>query len=288
VICCTVVFIGGVLTLVTTFNFTGKNATNVKAIAEKPAPVIQTIDAFGVIKAKECQNIIIDFPSYVEKVFIRDGQQVKKGDHLVKLNTFEYNEQIKIRTMELKNTANLCNQDLLRLTAREQLYKTGSISRYDLDEFKETVNTRKNTEIAIASDLQVLKEKLSRPYIKGNNIISNIKNGVVYELNCTVGDKLGLQSDQPVKILGILDLDTLIVVADVDEEFSKQIRLGAQASITLLADRASHYQGKIIRIADRAIIKNNETYIPIEISIDNVDQFIRPEMNVDIKLSCQP
>jgi hypothetical protein len=40
-----------------------------------------------------------------------------------------------------------------------------------------------------------------------------------------------------------------------------------------------------LKIADMGIEKNGETIIQIEISIDNVDEFIKPNFNVDVKIS---
>lgn len=45
------------------------------------------------------------------------------------------------------------------------------------------------------------------------------------------------------------------------------------------------YKGRVIKTEDMSTEKNGETVISAEISIDNADQFIKPDFNVDVKIS---
>ncbi len=281
-----IIIIAGVAVFISLFSGTvGNNddATPESMADNQTAPDQLSIDVFGIIKAKETRNIVIDFPAYVEKVFVRDGERVRQGISLVKLNTLEYATLIRNQENELENTQNLLNQELQQLANREELWRTGSISRYDLDEFRKIVDARRINLLNLKSSLRVMKEKLNRPYIKNNEIITDLKNAVVYNINCTSGDKLG--EPDPVCILSILDLDSLVVMADVDEDFISKIQPQSKAVIKLLADRSREYHGTVTRIYDRAIIKNNETYIPVEITIENINEHILPEMNADLKIA---
>lgn len=312
-------------------------ATAEQKVVVAPAPP-RTIDAFGVIKALEIQNIVIDFPAYIRQVHVREGQRVTSGDILFQLDITEYTEAIRSRSIELqtrqkeyavrkeyqaaqndpdikrlenelKNAQFLYEEDLKELEKREKLYESGVISRYTCDEYHRTVESRrkavedaklnlkslrfiKSTDAdrsseavsTMFSDLHVLRNRLNRPFIKGNTVVSTIENGIVYDLQYFAGDRTVQSSEQLQKLCSILDVSSIVVVADVDEEFIGEITLGANVKITLLADPTKEYRGKIKRIANRAIVKNNETYIPVEIAILNMDELVRPEMNVDVQI----
>jgi hypothetical protein len=76
----------------------------------------------------------------------------------------------------------------------------------------------------------------------------------------------------------------LYVLADVAEEFIKDVKLGKKATIIPVADNSRKYYGKVIRIADMAFEKNGETNVTVEISIDEQDGFLRPNFNVDVEI----
>lgn len=68
------------------------------------APVVdqqQTIEASGKVKANHIQNVILDFPSSIESVHVKNGQRVKKGDLLFTLNIKDFEKEVKDKEKEL-------------------------------------------------------------------------------------------------------------------------------------------------------------------------------------------
>ncbi|MHB8064162.1 MAG: HlyD family secretion protein, partial [Ruminiclostridium sp.] len=133
----------------------------------------------------------------------------------------------------------------------------------------------------LESDLKQLKDKLNKSYLKGNNIISDYKNGLVQEIVPMEGDSI-----QPnTKLLNLVDMDSLVVDADVSEDFIKDVKVGAEVEILPLLDSGKQYKGHVLKIADMGIDKNGEIIIKTEISIDDIDDSIKPNFNVDVKIS---
>ncbi|HYH05120.1 MAG TPA: biotin/lipoyl-binding protein [Bacillota bacterium] len=64
---------------------------------------LQSVTANGTIKAAHIQNIMVDFPAYVNRVCVKDGQLVKAGDVLLTLNIKEYGTEIRQKEQELCN-----------------------------------------------------------------------------------------------------------------------------------------------------------------------------------------
>lgn len=136
-----------------------------------------------------------------------------------------------------------------------------------------------NEKIAtIEEDIKQMKDKISKVYIKQNEIISDVDNGVVYDIGYVQGNRFDVSK----KLLSILDLNSLVVQADVAEDFIKDVKLGADVIIIPQMDKTKEYKGKVTSISSKAIKKDGETDIPVEISIDNKDDFLVADANVDV------
>lgn len=133
---------------------------------------------------------------------------------------------------------------------------------------------------SLKSQLQTLKDKIAQSGIKGNEIICDISNGVIEKINNAAGDRLNAEK----QIMSILDLDTLIVQANVAEDFIKDIKVGSKAIINPLANPDKEYEGTISRISNMAVQENGETVVPVEITIAEVDEFLLPNFNINIKI----
>lgn len=312
-----------------------------------PAPVKEnSVEAFGVIKAADLHNINISFAAAVSKMSVKEGQKVKKGDVLMTLDLNDYMLQIQAKQHEL-NSINLeikklqskmiesdpaksTDPDVKKLqndlkyakqlyekiikehADKQELYKSGVISKYELDEFTKVVEDRKkdatdlaysldmamrnkqlgNAELmnnikiqqeraaALEQELNSMKEKLNQIYIKGQDIICDVDNGVAFDLGYAEGDIVSPSK----KALSIMNLDGMIVKANVAEEFIKDVKPGQKAAIMPVADKTKKYNGTVSMIASKAEVQNGETVIPVEITIDDNDGFLMPEYNVDVEI----
>ncbi|MEW9121700.1 MAG: efflux RND transporter periplasmic adaptor subunit [Thermotaleaceae bacterium] len=140
------------------------------------------------------------------------------------------------------------------------------------------ITTEKIT--SLQDELKELEEKKNKSYLQNHQVISDMENGVVYEIGYRQGDLILPEK----KICSILDLDTLLVEAEVAEEFIKDVHLGAVVTLIPLADKSREYKGEVIRIASKGMVKNGETLVPVSISIENRDDFLMPDFNVDVSI----
>lgn len=323
-----------------------KPEKNTAAEAAPTPEVKKNVEAFGTIEVNEIRNVNLDFDSVVERIEVKEGQPVKKGDILVALDMKNYTEQVKSKEHELNiirlevkklegkiieeqlesnndpdirkliNDLNYANEvqkkALEEQKAKDKLLETGAISQYEYEEFLKTVDAKKknaedikysldmamyekrlgNKDISdsiaiqnekaatVESEISQMKSRLSRGYISENNIVSDIENGVVYEIGYKPGDSINSSK----KVLSIMNMDTMVVKADVAEEFIKDVKLGADVEIVPIADKSKQYKGKVIDISSKAVVQNGETVVPVEISIDNKDNFLLPNFNVDVSI----
>lgn len=128
-----------------------------------------------------------------------------------------------------------------------------------------------------------LEEKLKKPYILENQVVSEFENAAVYDIKYAAGNI----TDTEQKAFSIVNLDSLIVEANISEEFVKDLKIGESVRIVPVADRAREYQGNVIYISQMAFSSNGETIVPVKISIVNMDSFLRPNYNVDVYIDVQ-
>lgn len=291
------------------------------------------VESSGIVKARDTLNIMIDFPSLVEKVYVDEGQRVKKGDILVALDLRDFKLQIvnkehelKGAQMELQNlqdkvsvqnpdfnklqndlkyAQDIYNKTAAEYEAQEKLYNAGAISKRELEGYKKNLDSKqkdiddlnysldgiqynglkeikvlKERAGSLESSLKSLQEKLNKSFVKENNIISEMENGVVYDIGYQSGDIVNSSK----KVLSIMDLGGIFISANVAEEFIKDVKAGADVAIYPLADSTKTYTGKVQKIADMAIKEDGQTFIPVEISIENKDSFLLPNFNVDVEI----
>ncbi|TCL67322.1 CusB/HlyD membrane fusion family barrel-sandwich protein [Hydrogenispora ethanolica] len=284
--------------------------------------VKRTVEAFGIVKARDYKDINLDFPAQIERVPVKAGQPVSLGQPLIYLSINDFQAQIKNKENEL----NAARFELLKvekslrdaqdtyakfqrqLRDKEGLFRAGAISQKELDDFRDVVKEKEKavTDIKVSLgsgsgassvavqrekvavldyDLKRLRNKLNQSFLKGNVIVSDYANGVVSDVSCAAGYSVGTSGEKQEKLLSIMNLDSLYVTADVAEDFIKDVRLGAAVTIRPTADNTRKYQGKVTSIAQMAVTQNGETNVAVEISITNPDGFLRPNFNVDVEIA---
>ena len=222
-----------------------------------------TVDVSGVVMSSNVENIMLDLPmganAKINKVLVKQGQKIKKGDKLMELDLSDYNNLIATKEDDLES-ARLSLKDMPDGNAKKAQQK-----KIDSAE----------------KELAASKAKVKRSFFADNNIVSDMDNAIVGDLGYKNGDTFVATP----KGLTIMDVSKLYVRAKVDEEFIKDVKEGRDVTIVPAADSTKQYKGKVTMVASEAINENGEVYIPVEISIDNNDGLLMPNYNVDLSIS---
>ena len=247
----------------------------------------------------------IDMKEYQEKIKSRQHELEIIRLEAKKLDNAGSNPDMEKLENDLKYANEQLEKASKELEAQLKLYESGAISKYEYDGYVKAMDAkRKNAEdikyqmdrliyinnlgleiqnekaAAAESEIRQMKNKINRSFISGNDIICTAENGIVYDIGYKAGDKINPEK----KLLSLMDMDTIVVKADVAEEFIKDVKPGAGVEIIPAADKSRQYHGKIVSIAKKAVEKNGETVIPVEISIDDKDSFLLPNFNVDVRI----
>lgn len=247
----------------------------------------------------------LDLNAYMEEIRSKEHELSVIRLEAQKIDSKSTNPAVEKLRNDLTYANSQLGKALEEQAKQEKLYQSGSISKSEYDTYVKAVDEKTKTAedikyeldstlrsndldsaiqneraATIESEIRQLKDRINKSYISENNIICDMENGIVYELGYKAGDTISSE----VKIISVLNLDSLVVKADVAEEFIKDVKLGAKVEIIPVADKSKAYTGKVTDIAQKATVKNGETIIPVEISIDNRDSFLFPNFNVDVKI----
>lgn len=173
--------------------------------------------------------------------------------------------------LEYKTSINDLNADIEKNTATLTADSKAQIKTLDAQ----------NVKIELAKlELEKLQNKLNKTYLKDNSILCELQEATVKEILCKQGSIL---SEQTV-VIKLIDNASLIIRADIPEEFVSKVKIGAIAEITPYADKTKLLTGKVVSIANNAVKENGETIIKADIVLDEPNDLIKSGFSVDVKI----
>jgi RND family efflux transporter MFP subunit len=200
---------------------------------------------------------------YLKKWYFDIGAHVKMGQLLAIIETPEVDQQLQqARSNLLTAQANL---DLAAITKTryQGLLKSNAVSQQDVDNAVGTYNA--NAAIVEADKAAVQQysalvsfEKVYAPF-----------DGVITARNTDIGDLINSGSSSNVKtdLFHIAQPGTLRVYVNVPEEYSRGIKVGMKADLSLAEFPDRKFQGKVVRTAE-AINMTTRTLL-IEVDVEN-------------------
>jgi RND family efflux transporter MFP subunit len=200
---------------------------------------------------------------YLKKWYFDIGAHVKQGQLLAVIETPEVDQQLEqARSNLLTAQANLALAAITK-TRYQGLLKSNAVSQQDVDNAVGTYNA--NAAIVEADKAAVQQysalvsfEKVYAPF-----------DGVITARNTDIGDLINSGSTSNVKtdLFHIAQPGKLRVYVNVPEEYSRGIKVGMTADLSLAEFPARKFQGKLVRTADDINVATRT--LLIEIDVDN-------------------
>ncbi len=231
-----------------------KEEAKANANSEKPSVKLSTVTARGVdqiveytatVEADVKNNIAPSSPVRIEKIYVEVGDKVTKGQKLVQMDAAILNQtkfQLENQEIEFKRI--------------DELYKVGGVSKSEWDAAKMNLDVRQTAYNNLLENTQLLSP------VSGIITARNYDNGDMYSGGNPV---LVVERISPVKL-----------IINVSETYFPLVKLGAAASIKLDVYGDEVFDGKITLIYP-TIDSNTHTF-PVEVSIANANQRVRPGM----------
>jgi HlyD family secretion protein len=229
---------------------------NVNAIT-----VIETVSATGKIQPEIEVKISSEVSGEIIALNVKEGQVVKKGDLLVKINPDLYTSGLNRTVAGLSQTkAGLSQADASFKEAKSNyersktLYDKGIISKSDWDKSIGAFEVAKASKEAAYFNVQSASATVNEAKDNlGRTIIYAPADGTVSVLNVELGERvLGTQQMAGTEILRVANLNNMEVEVDVNENDIVKIKVGDQANVEVDAYLKKQFKGVVTSISNSA------------------------------------
>lgn len=157
-----------------------------------------------------------------------------------------------------------------------------------LDQMKKSNNSNLNQQTsnnaALDKELDIYKSRLNKSYLNGNQIISNVENGIVKSIAVENGTVLGSDSGQ-ILVMDIIDQDSAYISAEVDEEYISEVTSNSSVRIVPVMNPELELTGSISQIGAMAEEKDGNRIIKVQVLPDDEEKLLKPGYTVDVYFS---
>ena len=263
------ILIGGAVLLIAVFLVLSKTgvignkdkAKSVETYLVKATKIVETVSATGKIQPEIEVKIASMVSGEIIALPIKEGQVVKKGDLLVKINPDLYTSGLN------RSVANLAaaKSGLAQAEAQfkeakanydrnKTLFEKGIISKSDWDKtvasFEVTKATKQSAYFNVQSASATVNEARDN---LGRTIIYAPADGTISVLNVELGERvLGTQQMAGTEILRVANLNNMEVEVDVNENDIVKIKVGDEAKVEVDAYLKKQFKGIVTSISNSA------------------------------------
>lgn len=240
------------------------NATEGKFIEitqVKTTTVVESVSATGKIQPEIEVKISSEVSGEIIMLNVKEGQVVKKGDLLVKINPDLYTSGYNRSVSNLSGSkAGLSQAEATFKEAKanfdrsKTLFEKGIISKSDWDKavatFEVAKASKQNAYYAVQSASATVNEAKDN---LGRTIIYAPADGTISVLNVELGERvLGTQQMAGTEILRVANLNNMEVEVDVNENDIVKIKVGDLAKVEVDAYLKKHFKGMVTSISNSA------------------------------------
>ncbi|MFE3846488.1 efflux RND transporter periplasmic adaptor subunit [Flavobacterium sp. LB3P45] len=223
--------------------------------------IIETVSATGKIQPEIEVKISSMVSGEVIALPVKEGQVVKKGDLLVKINPDLYTSGLNRTVANLSGTkAGLSQADASFKEAKSSydrnktLFEKGIISKSDWDKAVASFEVAKATKQTAYYNVQSASASVNEAKDNlGRTIIYAPADGTISMLNVELGERvLGTQQMAGTEIMRVANLNNMEVEVDVNENDIVKIKVGDKAKVEVDAYLKKQFKGVVTSISNSA------------------------------------
>ena len=235
--------------------------TEIEIAKVNPITIVETVSATGKIQPEIQVKISSEVSGEIISLNVKEGQVVKKGDLLVKINPDLYTSGYNRSVSNLSGTkANLSQADASFKESKasydrsKTLFDKGIISRADWDKsigsYEVAKAAKQNAYFNVQSASATVNEAKDN---LGRTTIYAPADGTISMLNVELGERvLGTQQMTGTEILRVANLNNMEVEVDVNENDIVKIKVGDEANVEVDAYLKKQFKGTVTSISNSA------------------------------------
>ncbi len=262
--------------------------------------ITQVVTGTGVIQPVTKVDISAEVSGEIVQLPVSEGQNISKGDLLVKIKADIYSERVQQQRAgvnysrsQVEVAENNVRKTELELQRVQKLYDNGLVPKADLDNAKiayDVAQSQLNSSLANVKQNVAMLRQSSQDLTKAT--IRSPMNGVVTQLNSELGERVvGTATMAGTTIMTISDLSVMDAEIEISETDVTQVTIGDTATIEVDAFPEREIKGVVYEIANTATSKGMGTQEQIinfivKVRIVDKDVALKPGMscNADIKV----
>ncbi|WP_428230111.1 efflux RND transporter periplasmic adaptor subunit [Flavobacterium sp.] len=236
----------------------GKEVEISKVLA---STIVETVSATGKIQPEIEVKLSSMVSGEIIALNVKEGQVVKKGDLLVKINPDLYTSGLDRSVANLSGTkAGLTQSEASYKEAKasyernKTLYDKGVISKSDWDKAISTYEVAKATRQNAYYNVQSASASVTEAKDNlGRTLIYAPADGTISVLNVELGERvLGTQQMAGTELLRVANLNNMEVEVDVNENDIVKVKIGDEANVEVDAYLKKKFKGTVTSISNSA------------------------------------
>ncbi len=237
----------------------------------------------GKVQPREKVEVKSKVAGQVEKVLVDEGQQVKKGQLLLRLDPTDYRRDVARCEADVAQAKNGLEYATMMLDRKKRGLAERGVAQMDVDVAENDLKVKKVSLQIAQVALSAAEDRLRYTQI------GSPMDGTVIQRGIQPGEVVtpGVQATFEGKpLLTVADLSTLVVKADFNQIDVARIELGQKVSLTLDALPGRTFTGKVTRVAPASTQpKGKEIEVfPIEATVEGDAKGVRPGMTADLRV----
>lgn len=279
-------------------NLRSRREKTVKVTVEKVAKqnLTSLVSASGEIKPKKNINISAQVPGRIVKIGVVEGQEVKAGDFLLKLDSTQYEAMadrdqnfIRAAKADLIQSEARLQRDKSSFDRQQKLYDDNLISKDQLEAAKAQYDVSVAQTNAIEFQIKQAEASLKSTMdsLAKTTYVSPI-DGVITSLQVEEGETaiIGTMNNPGTVMLTIADLSVMEVEVEVDETDVIGVSLSQEADIRVDALPGTIFKGKVTEIGSSALLKataglstQESKDFKVVVTLDNPGRKLKPGLS---------
>jgi len=260
-----------IIGLVVFFNLRAKREKSIKVTLEKAQlhDLTSIVSASGEVKPKKNIEISANVPGRIVKIGVVEGQEVKAGDFLLKLDSAQYEANAERDHALIQSFKSQLIQSEARMKRekntydrQKQLFDSQLISTEQLEAAKVQYDIAIAEVESIRHQIQQAEASLKSSVDSLTKTVYNSPiNGIVTSLRVEEGEVaiIGTMNNPGTVLMTIADLSEMEVEVEVDETDVVGVKVGQKADVKVDALPSQVLRGTVTEIGSSAIEKLTTT-----------------------------
>lgn len=274
------------------FNLKAQREKTVKVTVEKvkKQDLTATVSASGEVKPKKNVNISAHISGRIIKIGVEEGQRVKSGDFLLKLDSTQYEAyadrdraMIQAYKAELIKANAQLKKDKNFFKRQKKLYDEKLISGEQLEAAETQYDISKAQHEAILYQIKQAEASLQSTLdTLSKTVYHSPIEGIITSLRIEEGEiaMIGTMNNPGTVLMTIADLSVMEVEVEVDETDVIGLKLGQHADVKIDALPDQTIKGKVTEIGSSALQKSTSSQeskdFKVVITLENPPQDLKP------------